>query len=119
MAVRVKVHKNEDALNRAARRYNDRMAPPGADDERVLGVCHRFHMADDPVVALVRFAPPNTGAAVVAHEMAHAAIWLWEIENKFDRKKPLNCTNDEWFCWILGELVRQTTIQFYEKKVYD
>jgi hypothetical protein len=66
----------------------------------------------------VRFAVPNVGAGIVAHEMAHAAVWLWAIKNKFDENVPLRCDNDEWFAWILGELVRQTTVKLHEKDIY-
>lgn len=72
----------------------------------------------DPLVAIVRLAPPYIGAGLVAHEMAHAAVWMWEIQNKFRRKPPLMCSNDEWFCWILGELVRCTTTALHEQGVY-
>jgi hypothetical protein len=33
--------------------------------------------------------------------------------------KPLVCDNDERFAWVLGELVRQTVTQLYERGVYD
>jgi hypothetical protein len=119
MAVRVKVHDSPAALQRACAKYakHDPRAPKGDTDfSGVLGICHRFHMMNDPLVALIRLAPPHIGAAMVAHECGHAAVWLWEIENKF--KHNLHCSNDEWFCWILGELVRRVTNKLHEKGVY-
>jgi hypothetical protein len=63
-------------------------------------------------------APPNIGIGIISHELAHAAIWLWAIENKFD-EKALTCENDEWFCWVLGELVRETVNKFYEIGIWE
>lgn len=124
LAVRVKVHDNVAALRSAAAKYTNlsntrsRGKKNSADFSDTLGICHRFHMQHTSVCAIVRLAPPHIGAGVVAHEMGHAAVWLWEIENKFSRKEPLHCANDEWFCWVLGELVRQTTIQLIDRKIY-
>lgn len=123
MAVRVKVHDSVAALRSAATKW-DRTWPKRLQrenthaEDKTLGVCHRFHMLDDPVVAIVRLAPPHVGAGVVAHELTHAAVWLWEIENKFENV-PINCLNDEWFCTLLGELVRQTTNELYARGVYE
>lgn len=119
LAVRVVVHENVPTLRKEAQKhYNtwDGLSNQ-ADLESILGVCHRAHMADSPVYAVVRLAPPHLGAGIVAHEMAHAAVWLWEIQHKFG--KPLVSADDEWFCWVLGELVRQTTIQMLDRGMYD
>lgn len=118
LAVQVKVHDSTAALRSAAAKHAKRSGDKDADYSDTLGVCHRFHMMNEPLCAIVRLAPPHIGVGVVAHEMAHAAVWMWEIHNKFSRKKPLVCDNDEWFCWVLGELVRQTTIQLFEKDIY-
>jgi hypothetical protein len=118
MAVRVKVHDNVAALRGAATRYDKHRPKQEQDNSGIAGICHRRHMMGDPLVAIVRLAPPYIGAAMVAHEMAHAAVWMWEIQNKFNRKVALQCDNDEWFCWILGELVRCATVKLYEEGVY-
>lgn len=121
LTVQVKVHDSVAALRSAASRFTN--GQPGRkknalreDLSDVLGICHRFHWDKDPLCAIVRLAPPHIGAGIVAHELAHAAVWLWEIQNKFE--VPLLCQDDEWFCWTLGELVRQTTIQLFERNVY-
>jgi hypothetical protein len=119
LSVRVKVHDNVAALRSAASRHSNRFGTHRKGDpdySDVLGICHRFHNANEPVCALVRLAPPHVGAGMVAHEMGHAAVWMWEIQNKF--KVPLLCNDDEWFCWVLGELVRHTTTKLYEHGIY-
>lgn len=123
LAVRVKVHDSTAALRAAATRYtnlankNRRGKKNEVDHSDTLGICHRFHWHKDPVIALVRLAPPHIGAGVVAHEMAHAAVWAWQVHNKFEGV-VLEDADDEWFCWVLGELVRQTTTQLIERKIY-
>lgn len=119
MTVQVKVHESVAALRGAATKFERTICPDEdhRDHSDILGVCHRFHMETDPVVALVRLAPPYIGVGIMSHEMAHAAVWLWEIQNKFGGV-ALNCENDEWFAWVLGELVRATTAKLYEKGVY-
>lgn len=120
LAVQVKVHDNVAALRAASTNHAKRAGrKEDFDFSETLGICHRFHMMYDSLCAIVRFAPPHLGSAMVAHEMAHAAVWLWEIQNKFSRKTPLMCDNDEWFCWVLGELVGQTTLKLYEKGIYE
>lgn len=114
--VRVVVHDSVGALRGAATRYDKNHGAKFKNPSDTLGICHRFNMMNDPLCAIVRFAPPNLGVGIVSHEMAHAAVWLHELENKFN--EPLTCSNDEPFAWILGELVRQTVTQFYEKGVY-
>lgn len=120
LAVQVKVYNNVADLRRAATRYTKRNGVSNNNEfdfSDTLGVCHRFHMDKQPLCAIVRLAPPDIGIGVVAHELAHAAIWIWEINNKF-RDTLLTCANDEWFCWVLGELVRQTTLKLYEHKIW-
>lgn len=120
LAVRVKVHDNVAALRSASTKYvrrDDPKADPNFSD--TLGICHRFHKMSTPLCAIVRLAPPHIGAGIVAHELTHAAVWIWEIEHKFSKKIPLTCENDEWFAWILGDLVRHTTVKLHEKGVYS
>src|SRR5881227_3963145 len=89
LAVQVKVHDSTAALRAAAARYTNRSNRESkginnsSDFSETLGVCHRFHMAKNPLCAIVRLAPPHIGAGVMAHEMGHAAVWMWEIHNTF------------------------------------
>lgn len=84
-----------------------------------LGVCHRFELLYDgnslPLCAIVRLAEPNLGVGIVSHELAHAALWVYELSED----KPLVCDNDEPFAWVLGELVRQTVNKLNEHGIYD
>lgn len=131
-AVRVIVHDNVFALRSAVTQYNrnhgNRKRSEKAE-KGLLGVCHRFHnqryagrgknrkWGPDPLVALVRLAPPDLGIGIVTHELAHAAVWIQEIDDNF-KDTPLVCQNDEDFCWNLGELVRQTVNKLYEKDIW-
>ena len=120
LAVQVKVYENVHTLRRAATRYTNQLyanKKNRPDFSDTLGLCHRFHRSNTPLCAIVRVAPPDIGVGVISHELAHAAVWLWEIENEF-KEVPLHAGNDEWFCWVLGELVRQTTLKLYQHKVW-
>lgn len=124
MAVQVKVHDSAVALRSATTQYSRRTMSekqkrvwPTAAEEELLGVCHRFHMDSDPVVALVRLAPPDIGIGIVSHELAHAAVWVHHIQHEF--KEGIVCENDELFCWVLGELVSKTVAKLYEKGIYS
>lgn len=126
LAVQVKVHESTAALRSAITQYDKANHPrrkgskprPTAAEEGILGVCHRFHWDSNPVCAIVRLAPPHIGIGVVSHELAHAAVWIREIEESFDAP-ALTSDNDERFCWILGELVRHTVDKMYEKGIYQ
>jgi hypothetical protein len=120
MSVRVVVHDNLRAMRSAVTQSDNRRRYKKSKDENndYLAICQRMHMSDSSLYSIVRFAPPNIGAGIVAHEMAHAAVWLWHIKTQF-KDVPLDCENDEWFAWVLGELVRRTTNMFYEKGVYE
>lgn len=92
----------------------------------MLGVCHRF--ASGPIVdgehsvkplcAIVRLAKPHIGVGVVSHEMTHAAVWIRELDEEFE-PPPLTTENDEEFCWLVGELVRQAINGMTDAGVYD
>lgn len=114
--IRVVVHDSVAALRSAATRFDKKWGQK-TDHSDTLGICHRFNMMNQSLCAIVRLAPPNIGIAVVSHEMGHAAVWLHELEEKFE--ESLTCANDEPFCWNLGELVRQTTNKFYELGLYE
>lgn len=123
MAVQVKVHENARALRSATTQYTrDKQTKamnrvwPTAAEEQLLGVCHRFHMSDTSLCAIVRLAPPDIGIGIVSHELAHAAVHIHEIQHKFE--EGVVCENDEFFCWVLGELVRQTVNKLYEKGIW-
>lgn len=120
MTVQIKVHDSVGALRNAANQFDRRRGKKMSDSSDFVGICHRFHMMNDDLIALVRLAPPHLGAAVLTHELAHAAVWMWEIQNKFqrDRKTMLQCSNDEWFCFVLGELVHYANDTLYKKGVY-
>ena len=122
MAVRVVIHEDVHDLRKAAlMHYNNWQGRTARDVnlETCLGVCHRFHMANDPVFAVVRLAPPNLGAGIVAHEMFHAVVHLWDVQTKWDEKERLTCENDEWSAWVLGELVRHTHNKLWEHGLYS
>jgi hypothetical protein len=118
-AVRVVVYDSVKGLRIAAARYdNTRRRGLYAD---TLGVCHRFEWMNadgtpDPLCAIVRLAEPNLGVGVISHELAHVAVWMRELTEGDER---LTCENDEQFCWVLGDLVRQTINAITERGVYN
>lgn len=123
-AVRIAVHDNLKTLRSAATRYNRRSGDATESSNDILGVCHRFEnelinenreWTIEPLCAIVRLAPPHLGIGIVSHELAHAAVWLRELTGETE---PLTTHNDEDFCWILGELVRQTVDKFYKYGLY-
>ena len=122
--VNVVVYDNVQGLRIAATRYDNRhksrkRRSRGAYS-RTLGVCHRFELLGDkgeslPLCAIVRLAEPNLGVGIVSHEMAHAALWVYELAEN----KPLVCDSDEPFAWVLGELVRQAINKMTEHGIYE
>lgn len=121
LAVQVKVHDNLGALRGACTKHAKKVGHKKKADleyAETLGICHRFYAEDNPLCAIVRLAPPNLGAGIIAHELTHATVVMWEIYNE-GKDVPLTCVNDEWFAWVLGELVRQTVNTLYEKGVYS
>lgn len=120
--VRIKIHDNVAALRAATtkhtQKWDRRKKNVKGEFSELLGVCHRFHMMNDPVCAIVRLAPPNIGVGILSHELTHAAVHIREIENQFE-DVPLTCENDEQFAWVLGELVRCTANTLIEKGVWS
>lgn len=118
LAVQVKVHDSTAALRAASTKHTKKTGTEKDPDfSETLGICHRFHMQGNPLCSIVRLAPPHLGVGVVSHELAHAAVWMWEIQNKF-KHNVLRCSDDEWFCWVLGELVSMTVNKLYEHGIY-
>lgn len=129
-AVQVKVYKTVAAMRGAVARYDrptkkerKRLAKTGED--KFLGICHRFELMKfrrgttreetNPLCAVVRLAKPHLGAGIIAHELAHAAVWIQQLNHG---DEFLTCDNDEEFCWVLGELVRQTVDTLHAKGIY-
>jgi hypothetical protein len=118
--VQVRVYETVGTFRAAAKRY-DAQHSGRMDYSDSLGVCHRFERYDDegnrdPLCAIVRLAKPHIGVGVMSHEMAHAAVWIHELDTGGE---PLRTDNDESFCWVLGELVRQTTARLIEDGSYE
>lgn len=127
--IQVKVYKSVRAM-RSAKTQSERPKPTKREKARraktgeglFLGLCERFTLfrtgedSPDPLCAIVRLAQPHLGVGIISHELAHAAVWIRELKHG---EVPLVTTNDEEFCWILGELVRQTIDTLYAKGVYD
>jgi hypothetical protein len=121
--VRVIVYDSIKGFRIAATRYDNtsksKTRKGRGMNSNTLAICHRFELLDDgkslPLCSIVRLAEPNLGVGIVSHELAHAALWVYELSED----KPLVCDNDERFAWVLGELVRQTVTQLYERGVYD
>jgi hypothetical protein len=129
-AVQVIVYDSVKRLRIAASRYDNRTRSRRrrlrGDYAHTLGVCHRFEMVEmvgdhaeqHPLCAIVRLAEPNLGVGIVSHELAHAAVWMRELTEGDDAPR-LTASNDEPFCWLLGELVRQAINGMTERGVYD
>jgi hypothetical protein len=123
-AVQVKVHKDalylRSAVTQRGRLHGNRKKKAPAADKDLLGVCERFQTImrngeTAPLCAIVRFAPPDIGIGIVTHELAHAAVHIWNLDHPGE---ILDDENDEDFCWNLGDLVRQTVNKLYEKEIY-
>lgn len=127
--VNVKVYKTVAAM-RSAKTQNDRrwfskkqQAQKKKDGEnQFLGICECFELENvrgtpeaQSLCAIIRLAQSHIGIGIVSHEMAHAAVWINQLNKSCD---PLISGNDEEFCWILGELVRQTINKFHDKGIY-
>lgn len=113
--VHVIVYGSVNSLRAAASEYC-----PSNDYDGVLGLCHRFTCIDEtgavqPHCAIVRLCDPHIGVGIVSHELAHAAMWMWEMDHPED---PLTTTNDEEFCWTLGSLVKDTVNKMHEYGCY-
>lgn len=120
--VRVVVYDSIKGLRIAATRHDNlsRLVPSRGEYRETLGICHRFDWqtidgTKHPLCAIVRLAAPHLGVGIVSHEMAHAAVWMREL---IEGDGPLNCSNDEQFAWVLGELVRQSINAMNERDVY-
>lgn len=86
-----------------------------------MGICHRFeHEGPNgehrPLCAIIRLAKPHIGAGITAHECAHAAQWIWELDYNH---LSFTSEHDEPFAWVLGELVRQITIKMHDIGAYN
>lgn len=124
-AVRVVVYDNVKSLRSAATRYDNRTRSRRRKQRglhpHTLGICHRFedrdkHGVTKPLCAIVRLAEPNLGVGIISHELAHATVWIRELNAG---EAPLTADNDEPFAWLLGDLVRQTVNAMNERGVFD
>ena len=113
MRVQVKIHDHVGALRSAAAKHTKVWQPPraGRDPEKfdnILGICHRFHSENDPLVAIVRLAPPDLNIGIISHELVHAAVWMMQIETEWESNILEEHEHEEELCWIQGMLVHKT-----------
>lgn len=123
--VRVVVYDNVKGLRIAATRHENhgvrkRQRKRGMFKD-TLGICHRFEWQNSegerrPLCAIVRLAKPEIGVGIISHELAHAAVWMRELNGETG---PLSTENDEPFVWLIGELVRQTVNAMQERGVFE
>lgn len=123
-AVEVRIYENLRAMRAAASRYDLARNDRAFDASSLLGICHRFQQYTcangkaeiKPLCAIVRLAKPHIGAGILSHELAHAAVWMRELQFPND---PLVADDDEWLCWVLGELVSCAVGQMQAREIYD
>lgn len=124
-AVRVIVYDNVKGLRIAATRHDNRGTLKRhrirGRFKDTLGICHRFEWQNSkgelrPLCAIVRLAKPEIGVGIISHELAHAAVWMRELNGETG---PLTTENDESFVWLVGELVRQTVNAMQERGVFE
>lgn len=123
--VRVIVYDSLKAMRIAATRFDNHTLRKSRRKRNAhadtLGICHRYEWLDEqdrskPECALVRLAKPHIGVGMIAHELAHAAVWMRELNGDTE---PLSCQNDEPIVWLIGELVRQAVNAMNERGVFE
>ena len=123
--VRVVAYDNLKGMRIAATLYDNadraRSARVRGAHAETCGLCHRFEWLDDgghshPMCAIVRLAEPHLGIGIVTHEVAHAAVWIHELN---EGPRPIVTDNDEPFVWMLGDLVRQAVVGLTDAGVYE
>ena len=120
--VRVTVYDDIDELRRDASSGRWRSLKDAGDTPvDTLGVCHRTEWQSDgkslPLCAHIRLHKDHMGVGIVTHEIAHAALFMYELDNP-ERLTTEDIEHEEVFCHILGDLTSRVVSKLYAKGYY-
>jgi hypothetical protein len=125
------VYDELEAMRSAATRYAQRTgtSEPGAFGD-AHGVTHTFQTlivdpgggvaAESEAVALIRLWRQRLGTGVVTHEVAHAATAIYE-QDCLPSKGSIhdNISNEETFCYLVGDLASRIVSRLYFYGMYQ
>lgn len=122
------IHHNKQAMQKAA-----------GQPEGVLGLCRTWTVIQvqpkgftrkdylKPSLGEVHLFAARTGVGIASHELCHAAFGYFATRKKlgigiglrYYKKQPHMCSaEEEAFCWVIGNMIRQFSINFYGKRQY-
>lgn len=121
--VKVFIYDDMKALRRDAREHAIEAGNYREGDfKECYGVSHRFERVrvdndeSDPHVSLIRLHKNFLRSGIIAHEVVHSALWIYELDNG---KGPSmeDIEKEEEFCYIVGDLNARIINKLYEYKL--
>lgn len=95
--------------------------------ENTYGVCNKQTIYDDDngrpadkpsrIEAYIRLEKDHCPTGLVAHEVAHAAVYFYTQDgNRLHKDSPIE--KEELFCYIYGDLFHEVTKKLYKYKIW-
>lgn len=93
--------------------------------ETTYGVTNKQTVYTDPksdkpslIEAIIRLEKDHCPTGLVAHEVAHAAIYIFTKDgNRLHRNQSINV--EEKFCYLYGDLFHEITKKLYKKGIWS
>lgn len=113
---------------RAAANKFSRQTGADEDNNEAYGVCHTFirmkigsdgSSKENPWSGIIRLAKPHLGNEVFSHELAHAALHIYRLDNKGKANFGTGIDDrEEQFCAIYGRLYRDFINKSYKYNIW-
>jgi hypothetical protein len=130
--VRVSVYDNPEELRRAADRYTKRVGVYAAGEfKEAHGVTHSFERLlvtsegelespENSTAAHIRLHKDALATVVVTHEVAHAALAIYN-QDVLRRDGPVHqdMENEEIICYLIGDLSARVVDRLYRYGLYE
>lgn len=106
------------------RKWGKWQASGEAYDEHTFGVCNKQIVYEDGdekpsrIEAFIRLEKDHCPTGLVAHEVAHAAVYFFTQDgNRLHKDSPISV--EEKFCYIYGDLFHEVTKKLYKKGIWS
>lgn len=135
---KVYVYDDLRKMRKDAIKYNEGQGTVKDNDGDMLGITHMYeHIRIDVEtgkefqkcdVGIIRLAKKHATGSIVAHEIIHAALWIYRLEFGNEREWEGSSNNadfgngntedEEKFAYLYGHLFRNMTIKLYKHKIW-
>lgn len=123
--INVIVYDDVKRMREHATLWTKRVQGKADDFSDCEGVTHREEWIDVktdesmPYCGTIRLHKGRLGVGIVAHEVTHAALWIYELDIERNGVNTVDIGKEEIFCYIVSDLNTKLVNKLYDYGFYD